>query len=270
MSHPSRFSRFAVLLVILLTCACAFTLAQNEDQTGEFHWTGTLPADQVVEIKNLNGSITAQGYDGNQIEVTAEKIGPDADAVKIEVVPHAEGVTICAIYPGGSSGAETGPCEPGKHWHSDSHNAKVKVNFTVRIPTNLRFTGMSVNGSVKAEGMGRFVYATSVNGSVHASTKQWAELSSVNGSIEGHMGSDNWTGTLKISTVNGSIDLTMPNDLNADVRFSSVNGKLNSDYPLTISGSLSGHRVEGQVGTGGRKLVLDTVNGSVRIRRESM
>jgi DUF4097 and DUF4098 domain-containing protein YvlB len=118
--------------------------------------------------------------------------------------------------------------------------------------------------------MGRFVRADSVNGSVRVSTKQWAELSSVNGSLEARMGSADWTGTLKISTVNGSIDLKMPSELHADVRFSSVNGHLDTDYPLSVSGSIGDHRVEGRVGNGGRKLVLDTVNGNVRLKRDSV
>jgi hypothetical protein len=266
MVDKNRYRTCSVLAIALLLSACA--LAQ--DQGREFHWTGKLSPEQIVEIKNLNGTITAQGDSGDQVEVTAEKSGPDADSVKIAVVPHGDGVTICAIYPGGATGAVTGPCEPGGKWHVDSHNSKVKVNFTVHLPANLRFAATSINGSVTAENMGRFVHADSVNGSVRVSTKQWAELSSVNGSIVGCMGSADWTGTLKISTVNGSIDLKMPSSLNADVRFSSVNGKLNSDFPLTVSGSVGGHRVEGQIGKGGRKLVVDTVNGSVRLQSESI
>jgi len=135
---------------------------------------------------------------------------------------------------------------------------------------NIRFAATSINGGVTAENMGRFVRANSVNGSVHVSTKQWAEVSSVNGSIEANMGSADWTGTLKISTVNGSINLRMPSELNADVRFSSVNGRLESDFPLTMSGKFGGRRVEGRIGSGGRELVVDTVNGSLRLKSESI
>jgi hypothetical protein len=269
MAYKSRYCSFSVVAIAFLVAAtgAAFAQGQNGDQTREFHWTGKLSPDQIVEIKNLNGKIEARGDSSiDQVEVTAEKSGPDADAVKIDVVPNGDGVTICAIYPHGA----TGPCEPGDKWHVDSHNEKARVDFTVRIPTNLRFAANSVNGSVTAENMGRFVRADSVNGSLHVSTKQWAELSSVNGSIEATMGSADWTGTLKISTVNGSIDLRMPSDLNADVRFSSVNGRLTSDFPLTMSGKFGGRRIEGRIGNGGRELVVDTVNGSLRLKSESI
>ncbi|HSZ61718.1 MAG TPA: DUF4097 family beta strand repeat-containing protein [Terriglobales bacterium] len=254
-------------MLVATAATCALAQDQNSDQTRNFHWAGKLSPDQIVEIKNLNGKIEARGDSSiDQVEVTAEKSGRDADEVKIDVIPNAEGVTICAIYPHGA----TGPCEPGDKWHVDSHNEKARVDFIVRIPMNIRFAATSINGGVTAENMGRFVRANSVNGSVHVSTKQWAEVSSVNGSIEANMGSADWTGTLKISTVNGSINLRMPSELNADVRFSSVNGRLESDFPLTMSGKFGGRRVEGRIGSGGRELVVDTVNGSLRLKSESI
>jgi hypothetical protein len=258
--HRPRAWLVPVLVLIMSTWIIA------QDQSREWHWSGKLAPDQIVEIKNLNGTIEARTDNTDQVEVTAEKIGPDADQVRIEVVPSSDGVTICAIYPGGMSGASSGPCESGKHWHTNNHNNHTKVNFTVRMPSNLRFAGISVNGDVTAEDMGRFVRASSVNGSVRVSTRQWAELSTVNGSIEGRMGSADWDGTLKINSVNGSIDLEMPGNLNADVRFKTVNGRLDSDFPLTVSGSLGGRKVEGRIGSGGRELVVNTVNGNVRLK----
>ena len=86
----------------------------------------------------------------------------------------------------------------------------------------------------------------------------------------GNVISGNQTASLKISTVNGSIELRMPSEFNADVRFSSVNGRLNSDFPLTMSGHFGGRRVEGRIGNGGRELVVDTVNGSLRLKSESI
>jgi putative adhesin len=255
-----------------LALASAFLLSSYlvaQDQGREFHWSGKLAAEQVVEIKNINGTIAASPASGDQVEVTAEKSGPDADRVKIEVVPSADGVTICAIYPGGLFGSSSGSCEPGEHWHGNNvHSNKTKVDFTVRLPENLRFSAQNVNGSVKAEGLGRFVRASSVNGSVRVSTKSWAQLSSVNGSIEGRMGRADWSGTLKISTVNGSVDLELPSSLSADVKFRSVNGRLNSDFPLTVSGTFGGRKMDGRVGNGGRELVVETVNGSVSMHHE--
>lgn len=96
--------------------------------------------------------------------------------------------------------------------------------------------------------------------------KSWVEASSVNGSVEARMGTADWTGTLKISTVNGSINLEMPSNLEADVRFQSVNGRLETQFPLTVSGSIGARKAEGRIGNGGRELVIHTVNGNVSLR----
>src|SRR5215467_7182849 len=238
--------------------------AQTENP---FHWSGKVAPENVVEIKNLNGRIEPEPASGDQIEVTADKSGSNEDQVRIVVVPHSEGVTICAIYPGG----DDGQCTPGNSWHtSGTHGDRAKVDFRVRVPQNVRFSAMDVNGDVVAQDMGRQVRASSVNGSVRVTTKSWAEVSSVNGSVDADMGAADWTGTLKISTVNGSIHLRMPSNLSTEVRFSTVNGKLNSDLPLTMRGSMSSRHVEGQIGGGGRKLELETVNGSVDLRSGTM
>ena len=251
--------RLAVLLSLAITLAAA---ASAQDQGREFHWSGKLAPDQVVEIKNVNGTIEAEAANGDEIQVSAEKTGPRAEEVKIEVVPSSQGVTICAIYPSASA-----TCEPGTHWHSGNvHGDRTQVRFHASIPKNLRFTGISVNGNVSAEDMGRFVYAESVNGSIHVSTAAWAHMETVNGSIKGRMGNAGWSGTLKIASVNGSVELEMPDDLSANVDFKSVNGGITSDFPVSISGFV-GHSAHGQVGSGGRDLEIRTVNGSVALKK---
>ena len=242
--------------------------AAAQDQGRQFHWTGKLAADQVVEIKNINGSIDANGIAGDQIEVTAEKIGPKADQVKIEVVPSSEGVTICAMYPSSTFGGSMGPCEPGDHWHNNNvHTDDTRVNFTVHLPRNLRFSATSVNGGIQGEDLGRAVRANSVNGSVRVSTDSWAEARSVNGTVRVRMGNAGWNGTLKLETVNGAVELEMPDDLNADIKFSSVNGRIDSAFPVTISGGFVGHTAKGTIGSGGRELVVSTVNGAISLKK---
>lgn len=233
-----------------------------QDQGRSFHWAGKLATDQVIEIRNLNGIIDAEPATRDEVEVSAEKSGPRADEVKIEVAKNSDGVTICPIYPGisGSCGSY--------EWHSSNfHNDNTKVDFRIRVPRSVRFNAQNVNGSVNAEHMSKPVRASSVNGSVRVSTDAWAELSSVNGSIDCSMGSADWNGSLKIETVNGSIHLSLPSDTNADVKFRSVNGRLSSDFPLTVSGTLGGCSMTGKIGNGGRQLTLETVNGNVDLRR---
>jgi hypothetical protein len=261
-----RSLRIATLASMLLLFACA-SVAQDQgtDNGHEFHWAGKLPADQVLVIKNVNGNIMANGSSSGDIEVRAEKTGPDADQVKIHVVKLNDGLVICAVAPGWFGGND---CESGSHFGND-HN-KAKVNFTVRLPQNLRFTGQSVNGAVTAESMGRYVEGNSVNGDVHIDTRSWASAKSVNGSIEARIGRVEWSGELDFKTVNGSIKLELPSNASTEVNFASVNGHLESDFPLTIQGSIGGHSVHGTIGSGGRELNVHTVNGSVEVRKAAI
>ena len=251
-------------LLLATLAAFAFT-AWAQDQGRTFHWKGKLTDNQAVTIRNVSGAIDAESAAGDEVEVTAEKTGPRAEEVKIAVVPTSEGVTICAVYPGMEDDCSSG------HWHANNvHTDQTKVDFHVLVPHNIRFAAANVNGRVTAEHMGRSVRASSVNGSVKVSTQSWAEASSVNGSVECSMGSADWKGTLKISSVNGSIRLEVPSDLSADVTFRSVNGRLNTDFPLNVSGSFGGRHVSGKIGNGGRELILETVNGNVDLRKSEI
>lgn len=258
--------RFAALCV---GTSLGWAAPQSSDSGREFHWKGRLAAEQVVEIKNVNGEIEASPASGDEVEVTAVKSGEGSEEIKIEVVPHGDGVTICAVYPAAWIGREN-RCEPGESWHTNTHDNKAKVHFTVHVPQNLRLTVINVNGGVRADSMGRYVVAKSVNGSVHFSTTSWGKASSVNGSIVAKLGRTDWPGELDFSSVNGSIELSLPSSLNADVSFSSVNGQLRSDFPLTTQGSFGRRSMHGRVGNGGRDLKLSTVNGNVELRQSTM
>ena len=61
---------------------------------------------------------------------------------------------------------------------------------------------------------------------------------------------------------------TLPADVNADVRASTVNGDIETDFPLTITGRFGPRRLNGTIGRGGRSLSLETVNGGIRIKKQ--
>jgi DUF4097 and DUF4098 domain-containing protein YvlB len=240
---------------------------QGTEAGNEFHWSGKLAPDQVVMIKDINGDIDATGNsDSDQVEVTAVKSGRGAEDVKIHVVKLNDGVEICAVYPGYFNSGND--CDSGTHLGNNHNNAR--VDFTVHMPRNLRFTGKNVNGAVNAESMGRYVEATSVNGGIQISTQSWASASSVNGSIFASLGRTDWSGNLEFKTVNGSIKVELPANANTDVDFTSVNGTLDSDFPLTVRGNIGRHSVHGTIGSGGRSLEIKSVNGGGELRKETL
>lgn len=256
-------------LVSILLLPSLATAQNTSSNANPFHWNGTLAAGKTLIIKDVNGDIHAEAADGNQVEVTADKSGSGADEVRVDVVENADGIAICAMFPGESE------CTTDSNLHVNSHNNRnhARVDFQVRLPRNVRFDARNVNGSVDAKNLGEVADATSVNGSVDVSTDQWAHLSSVNGSVTGRFGHANWPDELAITTVNGSISLALPADASTEVDFQSVNGRLNTDLPLTIqssSGQWGPKSVHGTIGSGGRRLKIHTVNGSATLEKNTM
>ena len=233
------------------------------------HWKGRIAAGKAIEIKNINGDVRAAATTGSEVEVTATKRGhrSDPDEVKIEVVKHDGGVTICAVYPDGDP-RHPNDCVPGAGGHMNAHDNDVKVQFTVHVPAGVDFVGRSVNGEVEADSLRGNAEAYTVNGGVQVSTSGYAEAATVNGSISASLGRVEWTGPLEFRTVNGGITVELPAKLNADVHAETLNGSIDTDFPLTVSGRFSPKRLTGTIGSGGRTLSLATVNGTIRLRKK--
>ena len=234
-------------------------------QGSEFHWDKALRVGQTIEIKGINGSVEATRSDGRRVEVLAVKTGErgDVSSVKIEVVEHSGGVTICAVYPPPSSGSRQNSCEPGEGGRMNVRNSDVKVKFIVRVPKGVRLVARTINGSVKAVDLESDLRAVTVNGSIDITTTGRARATTVNGSISARIGATELADDLKFETVNGSITVHVPSGLNAEIEASTVGGKLTTDFPL----QLMRRRMHGVLGNGGPALSLATVNGSIQLKR---
>ena len=253
----------AAAALMMLGTGAATAAAQD------FTWAGAIPQGRAIEIKGVNGDVRAEPSGSNQVEVVAVKSSQrdDPASVRIEVVPHDGGVTICSVYPA-REGSRPNECAPGDGGRSNVQNNDVTVRYTVRVPAGVTFVGKTVNGDVEATRLNGDVAVSTVNGSVTFSTTGGGRASTVNGSIRGEMGRADWSDTLAMKTVNGSITLTLPASLSTEVRASTVNGDINADYPITVQGRVSRRRLEGTIGGGGRLLALETVNGSITLKRE--
>lgn len=261
----TRIRAFAAAAVAALLTVAGVSAATAQD----FTWNGAIPQGRAIEIKGVNGDVRAEPSGSNQVEVVAEKRGrrDDPATVRIEVVPHAGGVTICAIYPSRDS-ARPNECAPGESGRNNAQNNDVNVRFTVRVPAGVTFLGKTVNGDVEATRLNGDVMLSTVNGAATFSTTGTGQATTVNGSIRGEMGRADWSDTLAMSTVNGSITLTLPATVNTAVRASTVNGDITAEFPLAIQGRVSRRRLEGTIGGGGRTLALESVNGSITLKRE--
>jgi hypothetical protein len=244
----------------------AYRILVQEDE--EFRWSGAMQPGATLEIKGVNGEVVAEGVSGSQAEVVAVKKGKDDDPseVRIEVVEHAGGVTICALHPR-KPDKEPYECAPGKSGEIGAEDNDVSVKFTVSVPRGVNLSAQTVNGGIEAMSIDGDVKAQTVNGGVKVSATGAAQGQTVNGSVSVSMGRAE--GPLSFQTVNGSITVELPGDAAADVRAQTVHGQINTDFPITIKGRFGMRNAQGTIGGGGPDLSLQTVNGSINLKRAS-
>jgi hypothetical protein len=242
-------------------------LAQEQDT---FEWMGVVEPGKTLEVRGINGDITVDAAPGAAAQVRAVKHGEDDDprTVRIEVVEDERGVLVCAVYPSSRDNRPNACTRDGHGQHVRDND--VHVDFDVKIPAGVRLVAGTVNGEIEARGVTADAKVSSVNGNVSVVTTGSAAASSVNGSVEATMGTARWDGTLAFQSVNGSVTIHLPAGTSAEVEGATVNGSLDSDFPLTLeAGRTWGPRkFEGRIGDGaGGKLEIETVNGSIELRR---
>jgi hypothetical protein len=242
-------------------------LAAQPAAAQDFRWSGPLASGKTLEVRGINGAIHATPASGREALVTATKRSRKSDptGVEIKVVEHPGGVTICAVYPARRAGRPN-ECQPGGGGRNDSRDNDVDVEFEVRVPAGVTFEGTTVNGDVRADNLPGDASLATVNGDVDVSAAGTARGSTVNGSIDARLGRADWTGSLKFSTVNGGITVTLPTGTGTDIEAATVNGSIDSDFPITVQGRVNPRSMRGRIGAGGRSLDLNTVNGSIRLR----
>ncbi len=235
--------------------------------TGET-WTyrARVAPRQWVWIRNTHGPVKVEPARGDSLEVTAVKTYRRSDpaTVRLVTVPFAGGVTICALWDNGG-----GRCGAGDDFkQSSARRNDVAVQFTVKLPRGVKLGATTVNGPVRVAGAAAPVVASTVNGQIDVETaKGPVSAVTVNGSVRARMLGFADTGEVKLATVNGTLTAELPAKLDAVVEGGTVNGGIDTDYPLQVSGKFNSRHVEGTVGAGGRHIELTTVNGSIRLRK---
>jgi len=247
----SRGAVFAALIAMILAPS-AYAVSGN-NVTEEFHKTVPLNATGRVALENVNGNVEITGWDKNEVQIDAVKSARDQerlDEAKIEVGGSGDVVRIRTRYPEGHS-----------------NNDPASVHYTLHVPTGAQLDKVNlVNGSLEIAQVRGEVDANLVNGKLKAHDLAGrADLSTVNGSSEIQYRTLANVSEVKISAVNGSINLVLPSSPNAEFSASTVNGSIKSDFPIQVESGFVGRRMTGTLGSGGTRISLSNVNGSTHI-----
>ncbi len=123
-----------------------------------------------------------------------------------------------------------------------------------------------MNGSLELSQVLGDVDAELVNGKLKAHDLAGrAKLSTVNGSSDIAYSTLANVSEVRISAVNGNINLVLPASPNANISASTTNGGIKSDFPMQVESGFVGRHVSGTLGSGGTRIELSNVNGSTHI-----
>jgi len=238
---------------------------QREEAREEFHQTYPLAAKGRVSLENLNGNVRITIADGNEVQVNAVKRAYNRERLaeaKIEVTATADAIRIRTDYP-----------EREQNFTSDErsrYNNPATVDYAIVVPRQARLESINlINGSLDIDGVEGDVKASSVNGRVTArGLKGEAKLNTVNGTVEATFTQLDPAKLLSLGSVNGSVVVVIPSDSNVVVRAETIHGAIRNDFGLNVKdGDYVGHSLYGQLGSGGSRIKLGNVNGSINIKR---
>ncbi len=281
---------------ILLTFAIAATAlgAAFAQEAQTIRETLTLPQNSkeyTIQVMNINGKVDVKGYDGIAVEMQAEKTiearrNGDAETLDKEwkLTFRQEGNTVL-IY-ADAPGVEVKQNSDGNWNYSMNDNRKdrdygqVKFDIELRVPDQAVIKASTVNGGnvtmqdlrsdVRANNVNGHVTLTNISGNVSAAT--------VNGDVEVQSKTAPSTDT-NFTTVNGAVRLTFPPQLAANIQYTSVSGDFYTDFDVTASPLKEEKKKNGgtyykiggksslQVGEGGPRIKITTVNGDMYLKR---
>lgn len=216
----------------------------------------TLPSIGRLSVEGHNGGATVKGWLQNsvlvraRVESSAETQG-EADSIASRV----------AIDTSGGQIRSTGP--------DNLDNSGWSVSYEVFVPQNTNLSVTTHNGEVAISDVRGQIHFDAHNGAV--SLKRVAgEVggSTHNGEIHVELMGSRWDGQqLDASTYNGGITMSVPDGYSAHVQAETTRGRIQADFPITVSGEVKPGRMDANLGAGGSLIHLATHNGEVTLKR---
>lgn len=250
--------KLLALVAALLTAAGAYadsySFKEPFSRTAPFNATGELSLD------NVNGSVEIRTWDKNEILIEGEKSAKTDEELKLIEL------TLDTATPTAATIKVRLPKRSGS-WFGGS-NIRASVTFKITVPATANLAHIrTVNSSITLDGLAGPVNAATVNGRINATALRGdARLETVNGSLNVGFAALAAGQQLSLETVNGSVAVALPADAGAAVNASVVNGHVDCDFPITLTGGrIRGSSLKGSIGDARATLHARSVNGSIHV-----
>jgi DUF4097 and DUF4098 domain-containing protein YvlB len=260
------------LLATLVGAASAFAQIQDNQQKqltcdhGGYHdrqsrfcelreqYLGALPKLDVDSGKN--GGLSIRGWSNNSILVrTRVEAWASSDTAATEIARQVR-IDI--------SGDQIRPIGPE---HIDESGWS--VSFEVFVPQNTSLTLQTLNGGISVSDVRGDLRFQAQNGGI--TLKRVAGSISgatVNGGIHLELAGNTWDGDqVEVRTTNGGVTVAIPQNYSAHIQAATVNGAIQSDFPITIHGDIRPANLDFNLGSGGPLIHITTTNGSVKLQQ---
>jgi len=203
-----------------------------------------------------NGGATVKGWLRNDVLVRA-KVEAWADT-------ESEASLLAGQVHVNTSGGQinaTGPSSPDHSGWSVSYEIFAPQTTDVNMKThNGGITISDVRGRLEFSATNGGVHLARIAGDVSGST--------VNGGLHIELVGNSWDGRqLDATTQNGGVTIMMPQSYSAHIQTATVNGGIQSDFPVQVSGNIKPRNLDFNVGGGGALIHVTTTNGGVHLKR---
>lgn len=277
-----------ILLLIVPTLLSAQDFTQTINRTAQFENPGN--AENELRVYNINGSVTVEGYDGDAIQIaaikeidgTSREVEQAKEELSLRVEQEADLVLIYLDAPFITLTRKDDRISYRMdRWDNDY---QFLLDITIRVPRNTHIYAATINrGMVTVENTTRNVSASNVNGELQLSNISGpTKARTVNGDITAiYSGSPDEDS--EYHTINGTIEVSYPEDLSADIRFESMHGDLYTDFQnierlqaqvkkdTRSKGGKTTYRLDRftpiRIGKGGPNFSFEVLNGDVFIKR---
>ncbi|HEV2445288.1 MAG TPA: hypothetical protein VGS58_05180 [Candidatus Sulfopaludibacter sp.] len=212
---------------------------------------GRLTVDAVQ-----NGSATVKGWLRSEVLVRARvESASDTEAAAAGMARQV------SIDTSGGQVRAMGPEAMNDSWWSVTYEIFVPQNTDLNLKAhNGGITISDVRGQIRFEGHNGSVRLRRVAGDVSGGT--------VNGSVQVDLTGGIWDGRqLEVSTHNGGVTINMPAYYSGHFQAETQQGRIQTDFPVTVAGNLQPHHLDFNSGAGGPLIHVTTVNGGVRLHR---
>jgi DUF4097 and DUF4098 domain-containing protein YvlB len=278
--RPSRLIVVVALLLLAASSATAATVTQEIDRTV------ALAAGGEVVLENVNGSITVDTWDRDEVRLHVEKKVKAGSRSDAEEVMERFAVKIRAESDRLEVEAESPREGSGFFGWLLNRNLQYSASYRLTVPRRAHLEATTVNGTVDVSGIeGRLVVSTvnggvridgvtgdtevsTVNGRVKvADARGSVSASTVNGGVDVELRRVDRNADMSFSTVNGGVSLALPADVATRLDARTSNGGISTDFPVEVERRHGRKSLRAELNGGGGDLEVRTTNGGISIHK---